>query len=117
MIDGKYLICTPGGDEAIVVALNKATGELVWKTAAPTVGDKGGDGAAFSSMVKARIGEIDMYVQLVGRGLSVSSVVEEDISGATTISVQISSIFRPPLSRMTMCFLPTGITPVASCSS
>ena len=69
LIDGKYLICTPGGDEAIVVALNKATGELVWKTAAPTVGDKGGDGAAFSSIVKARIGEIDMYVQLVGRGL------------------------------------------------
>ena len=69
LIDGKYLICTPGGDESIIVALNKATGELVWKTAAPAVGDKGGDGAAFSSMMKTRIGEIDMYVQLVGRGL------------------------------------------------
>ncbi|MEC9095021.1 MAG: PQQ-binding-like beta-propeller repeat protein [Planctomycetota bacterium] len=69
LIDGKYLICTPGAEEAMVVALNKATGELVWKTAAPTIGDKGGDGAAFSSIVKTRIGEIDMYVQLVGRGL------------------------------------------------
>ena len=69
LIDGKHLICTPGGDEAIVVALNKATGEVVWKMAAPTIGDKGGDGAAFSSIVKTRIDEIDMYVQLVGRGL------------------------------------------------
>ncbi len=68
-IDGKHLICTPGGDEALIVALNKATGELVWKVRAPELGVKGADGAAFSSMVKTRIGDIDMYIQLVGRGL------------------------------------------------
>ena len=69
LIDGKHLICTPGGDDALIVALDKATGKLVWKTPAPVLGDKGGDGASFSSIVKTRVGRIQQYVQLVGRGL------------------------------------------------
>jgi outer membrane protein assembly factor BamB len=69
LIDGKHLICTPGGDDAMLVALDKATGKIVWKTPAPVLGDKGGDGASFSSIVKTRVGKIDQYVQLVGRGL------------------------------------------------
>ena len=69
LIDGENLICTPGGDEALIVALNKATGEVVWKTAASNLGAKGKDGAAFSSIVKTQVQDVAMYVQLVGRGL------------------------------------------------
>ena len=36
VIDGDNLICTPGGDKASVVALNKKTGDVVWT--APSVG-------------------------------------------------------------------------------
>ena len=32
LIDGNNVICTPGGSDASVVALNKMTGETVWKT-------------------------------------------------------------------------------------
>jgi len=69
LVDGRYLICTPGGDDAMIVALEKTTGELVWSTPAPELGNKGGDGASFSSIIKSRIGNIDQYVQLIGRGL------------------------------------------------
>lgn len=33
LIDGGNLICTPGGDEATVMALDKITGRVVWKCA------------------------------------------------------------------------------------
>jgi len=32
LIDGKKVICTPGGENASVVALNKMTGETIWTT-------------------------------------------------------------------------------------
>jgi outer membrane protein assembly factor BamB len=34
LIDGDKVICTPGASSAMLVALNKATGEVIWKTAA-----------------------------------------------------------------------------------
>jgi len=35
LIDGDKLICTPGSDAAMLVALNKLTGETIWKTRMP----------------------------------------------------------------------------------
>jgi hypothetical protein len=35
LIDGGKVICTPGGDETTIVALNKITGETIWKTCVP----------------------------------------------------------------------------------
>ena len=32
LVDGEKVICTPGGQEALLVALNKLTGETIWKT-------------------------------------------------------------------------------------
>lgn len=40
LIDGDHVICCPGGPEVSVVALNKQTGETVWK--APSTGDAAG---------------------------------------------------------------------------
>ncbi|MBP86622.1 MAG: hypothetical protein CMJ64_07900 [Planctomycetaceae bacterium] len=69
LIDGDKLICTPGGPDAMLVALNKRTGELIWRSAIPELGDKGRDGAGFSSIVISQAAGIRQYVQLVGRGL------------------------------------------------
>jgi len=35
LVDGNKLICTPGGPEALVVALNKENGETIWKCRLP----------------------------------------------------------------------------------
>jgi outer membrane protein assembly factor BamB len=44
LIDGDKVICTPGGEEAIIVALNKLAGEPIWKSKLPEApsGDAGG---------------------------------------------------------------------------
>ncbi len=69
LIDGDLLICTPGGPRAMLVALNKKTGETVWTTIMPNGGQRGQDGAGYSSVVISNGGGVKQYVQLVGRGL------------------------------------------------
>ncbi|MFM8581728.1 MAG: PQQ-binding-like beta-propeller repeat protein, partial [Planctomycetaceae bacterium] len=63
------LICTPGGPDAELVALDKRTGAVVWQTKFPTVGPAGRDGAAFASCVPSQGGGVRQFVQLHGRGL------------------------------------------------
>jgi outer membrane protein assembly factor BamB len=63
LIDGDKLICTPGSNDATVVALNKDTGKVIWKSKLGAVG--GGQG--YSSPVKATVGGFSMYVVLLGQ--------------------------------------------------
>src|SRR6266404_1056612 len=35
LIDGDKLVCTPGGKDSTIVALNKLTGDLIWKAEVP----------------------------------------------------------------------------------
>src|ERR1051326_5841781 len=64
LVDGDTLLCTPGGSEATLVALNKTTGELLWKTVVP-----GGDKAAYASAIVVEVGGIKQYVQMLEKGL------------------------------------------------
>ncbi|HEV8541733.1 MAG TPA: PQQ-binding-like beta-propeller repeat protein [Verrucomicrobiae bacterium] len=64
LIDGDALICTPGGSEATLVALNKYTGAVLWKCASPET-----DEAAFSSVIVLNSGGTKQYVQLLSKGL------------------------------------------------
>ena len=68
LIDGERLICTPGGADAALVALDKLTGNVVWKAKLPEIGSAGRDGAGFSSIVVTEAAGLRQYVQLVGRG-------------------------------------------------
>ncbi len=62
-IDGDHLLCTPGGDKNTMVALNKATGELIWSCRRP-----GDAGAGHASIVMSKIGETNVLVQTTGSG-------------------------------------------------
>jgi len=70
LVDGNHIIVTPGAADAALAALDKKTGDVVWKTAlAAKLGNKGGDGAAYSSPVIGTIGGVKQYIQVVGRGV------------------------------------------------
>lgn len=64
LIDGNNLICTPGGKDATLLALNKRTGAVVWKGAVP-----GGDDACYASVMVANLGGVKQYVQFLRKGL------------------------------------------------
>ena len=61
LIDGNKLVFTPGADEAALVALNKLTGDVIWKSAIPGCG-----GAGHASIVITEVGGIRQYITLVG---------------------------------------------------
>ena len=69
LVDGEKLLCTPGAARAKVVALNKRTGETIWRCAVPDLGPQGRTGAAYASIVVAEPDGVRQYVQLVGKGL------------------------------------------------
>ncbi len=69
LVDGDRLICVPGAADAGVVALNKKTGELVWKSEMPEFGGKGKDGAGYTGVVISQGAGVKQYVTLMGRGL------------------------------------------------
>ena len=64
-VDGDKLLCTPGGKDSTMVALDKHTGEVIWRGVVP-----GGDTAGYSSIVISEAGGIRQYVQLMAGGLA-----------------------------------------------
>jgi outer membrane protein assembly factor BamB len=64
LIDGDVLVCTPGGAQATLVALNKKTGQLLWKSSVP-----GGDQAAYASVIVVTVAGVKQYVQFLQKGL------------------------------------------------
>ncbi|MHC4186679.1 MAG: outer membrane protein assembly factor BamB family protein [Planctomycetota bacterium] len=69
LIDDDKVIFTPGSKEAVIVALDKNTGDTVFKSELPEIGKGGKDGAGYSSILAAEIGGVKQYVQLLGRGV------------------------------------------------
>jgi outer membrane protein assembly factor BamB len=65
LIDGEKLVCTPGGDEATVVALNKNTGDVLWKCDLSS-----GDKAAYASPMKSTARGVTQYVVFAEKGLA-----------------------------------------------
>jgi outer membrane protein assembly factor BamB len=64
LVDGGAVICTPGGSDATIVALDKKTGGLLWKCPVP-----GGDEAAYASIIIVEAEGAKQYVQLLQKGL------------------------------------------------
>jgi len=64
LVDGDVVVCTPGGAEATMLALKKATGEVIWKFASPEA-----DNAAYSSVIIVDAGGRKQYVQVLEKGL------------------------------------------------
>jgi outer membrane protein assembly factor BamB len=63
LVDGDNLICTPGGMDAGIVALDRKTGKTVWTS-------KGlSDSAGYSSCVKMTVDKLPMIVTMTGKGL------------------------------------------------
>lgn len=63
LLDGELVICTPGGKDSTVVALDRNTGELVWSCSRPN-----DVGAGHSSVVISQVGDKKVYVQNTGCG-------------------------------------------------
>ncbi len=60
LVDGNLLICTPGGSQGTILALDKKSGAKVWQSS--EIKDK----AAYSSVIAVDIGGVHQYIQVTG---------------------------------------------------
>jgi len=99
LVDGKRLIVTPGIRGAALVALNKATGEEIWRAAIPDLGKSGLDGAGYASAVVSEAAGIRQYVQLLGRGLvGIEAETGRFLWGYNRIANHVANIPTPIVS-------------------
>jgi outer membrane protein assembly factor BamB len=63
LIDGDHLICTPGGDEGTLAALDKNTGNAIWRS------KDNKEGAASASVIIAKVGDAKQYVQMTHKSV------------------------------------------------
>lgn len=64
LIDGDKLICTPGGNGATMVALNKNNGQTIWQAAIP-----GNPQAGYSTAIVTDLNGVRQYVNFCHNGL------------------------------------------------
>ncbi|ANM31356.1 hypothetical protein ABI59_19920 [Acidobacteria bacterium Mor1] len=97
LVDDGKVIVTPGGKEALLVALNAKNGKEVWRTPAGSIpGDKGRDGAGYSSVVVSNAAGVKQYVQLVGRGvLGVDAKTGKQLWSYNKVANDVANISTP----------------------
>jgi len=64
LLDGDRVICTPGGRQGTLVALDRKTGALRWRCSEWT------DSAEYSSPIIGTLGGIRQYIQLTGQSVA-----------------------------------------------
>jgi len=64
LVDGERLICAPGGPQGTLAALDKKTGQVLWRSKELT------DQASYASPIVIEVGGVRQYVQLTNEGVS-----------------------------------------------
>ncbi len=64
LVDGDAVVVTPGGAQATMVALNKKTGAVIWRSAIP-----GAEPAAYASAIVVQAAGRKQYVQFMTKGI------------------------------------------------
>ena len=96
LVDGNRVVVTPGHVNALMVALDKETGEEIWRTQGRRLGPIGADGAGYSSAVVSEAAGVRQYVQLVGRGLiGVEAETGKLLWGYNRVASDIANIATP----------------------
>ena len=96
LIDGNKVICTPGGQDAVLVALDKSNGNVIWKSEMPNIGSAGKDGAGYTSVVAATVDGVRQYMTIVGRGaIGVAADTGKFLWGYNRIANNVANIPSP----------------------
>jgi outer membrane protein assembly factor BamB len=64
LVDGDVVICVPGGKDGTLAALDKKTGNVVWRSKELT------DKATYSSPIVAEVGGIRQYIEMTNAGVA-----------------------------------------------
>ena len=108
LIDGDRLICTPGGPDATMIALDKNTAKLIWKAARGGGEGNGGQvGAGHASVVPSTVGGTKVYVQTTGSGAMGVRADDGELMWTYDID-RTTAVIPTPIVRDDLVFIVAG---------
>jgi outer membrane protein assembly factor BamB len=102
LVDGDRLVCTPGGEQATMVALEKKTGKPIWSC--PMKGDRG---AGHSSIVISQPKGRKVYIQTTAAGAFAVDAETGTFQWAYPID-QTTAVIPTPIVRGDLVFFSAG---------
>ena len=73
LVDDNKVICVPGGDRGMIAALDRETGEVIWRSENLT------DDATYSSPIKATVDGVDLYIVMTQGGIAGIAAVDGEL--------------------------------------
>jgi len=102
LVDGNLVICTPGGRQGTLIALNKNTGALVWASKEWT------DDAGYSSPIVAEVGGIRQYIQQSGKGVAGISATDGKLLWRVEIAGYRIAVIPSPVFHDNTVYVTSG---------
>ena len=107
LVDDNRLVCTPGGEQATLVALDKKTGKLIWSC--PMKGDRGAGHSSIviSQPLSGKTGGRKVYVQTTAAGAFAVDAQTGKFQWAYPID-QTTAVIPTPIVRGDLVFFSAG---------
>lgn len=102
LIDGDLVICTPGGSEGTMAALDKNTGKVVWRSKEWT--DLGG----YSSPIVAEVDGVRQYIQLTRKGVAGVAAKSGKLLWSANVAGNNTAVIPTPIYHDHMVYVTSG---------
>ncbi len=102
LVDGNLVICTPGGDEGTMAALDKNTGNVVWRSKEWT--DVGG----YSSPIVAEVDGVRQYIQLTRNGVAGVAAKDGKLLWSADVAGNKVAVIPTPVYHDHMVYVTSG---------
>lgn len=109
LVDGDLVICTPGGSQGTMAALNKNTGEVVWRSTGWT--DPGG----YPSPIVAEIDGVKQYIQMAKDGVAGISAEDGKVLWNTNVAGNRVAVIPTPVYHNNMVYVTSGYNAGCAC--
>ena len=102
LVDGNLVICTPGGNGGTMAALDKNTGNVVWRTKEWT------DQAGYSSPVVAEIDGVRQYIQQAAKGVAGVSAKDGKVLWKVELAGYRTAVIPTPVCTNNTVYVTAG---------
>ena len=106
IVDGNIVICTPGGANGTMIALDKNTGNVVWRSKEWT------DDAAYSSAIVADVNGIRQFIQLGRSGVAGVAASDGKLLWKSEIAANRTAVIFTPIYVDNMVYVSSGYNAV-----
>ena len=102
LIDGNLVICTPGGDDGAIVALDKNTGNTVWRS-------KGWDDlGGYSSIIVTEIDGVKQYIGYTRKGVAGVDAKTGTILWSAEVAGNQTAVIPTPICQGNIVYVTSG---------